>query len=347
MVAAVEDPHVLDSLLAHASPRPDQAVALRRRRLRGAPLARCAAEQHARRDVFPHRAGGGFGRLGRRCGREARRLRRDGASRRSASDRPPAPGASPRRPHGHRPGGRADEPVAAGGRPGARVPQARPAGAGGRVPRQRSARAVPGPDPRAPGAPRCRRHARARRDRGGLGGDPEGRPLGTPRAALRHPRAAGAPGRPPAAHPRPLHAALRLPAHGDRGRGTRLSVQLLVLLDHQRAGKEDALPRPRRDRTRRARELEARHRLLLLHRRQLLAQSVLGGGVRRPHPAARGGGGADRFHDAGGRARVEDPALHREGGARRQQPGVPRHGVDPTRQPEGGGQDAEQGGRVP
>src|SRR2546426_6217640 len=62
-----------------------------------------------------------------------------------------------------------------------------------------------------------------------------------------------------------------------------------TLFRSQRAGEEDAPPRPRRDRAHGAQELEARDRLLLLHRRQLLAQSVLGGGVRRPHPPARGG----------------------------------------------------------
>ena len=75
-------------------------------------------------------------------------------------------------------------------------------------------------------------------------------------------------------------------------RRTRLSVSMLVLHHHQRAGAQVAPSHARRRRAHHAREFRAGHRPLLHHRRQFRAQQGLGADLRPPHQAARG-----RRHD--------------------------------------------------
>ena len=78
-------------------------------------------------------------------------------------------------------------------------------------------------------------------------------------------------------------------------RRARLSVPVLVLHHHQRAGAQVAPPLAGRRRAHRARQRRAGHLPLLHHRRQLRPQQGLGADLRPPDPPARGREDQDRL----------------------------------------------------
>src|SRR5262249_62261378 len=96
------------------------------------------------------------------------------------------------------------------------------------------------------------------------------------------PRAAGAcPAPPPPPHPPPRRIAF------EHGSGPRLSIPMLVLHHHQRAGPQEPFPLARRRREDHPRQLCPGHPPLLHHRRQLRPQPRLGAAVRPSDRAAR------------------------------------------------------------
>ena len=122
------------------------------------------------------------------------------------------------------------------------------------------------------------------------------------------------------------------PQHELRRR-PRLPVPVLLLHDHQRPGPQVALPPRGRRRAARADELGPGHPQVLHHRRQLRPQPGLGDDLRPADRAAREGGHPARPDDPGRHAVPQDPALHREGEARRRHPGVHRPREHQPRQP--------------
>ena len=104
----------------------------------------------------------------------------------------------------------------------------------------------------------------------------------------------------------------------------RLSVPVLVLHHHQRAGPQVALSHAGRRRGDRPRQRQAGHHQLLRHRRQLRPQQELGADPRPADRAAREGRLQDPPAAAGRHAVPPHSGLHREGGARGLQRGVHR-----------------------
>ncbi len=92
----------------------------------------------------------------------------------------------------------------------------------------------------------------------------------------------------------------------------RLSLSVLVLHHHQRAGPQEPLPYARRPGTDHSREQGAGHRSVLHHRRQFRPQQRLGDPAR-PGDQAPGRGHPLRLHHPGRHALPQDPELHREG----------------------------------
>ena len=145
--------------------------------------------------------------------------------------------------HDRRPGRSPVQPVPAGGRSGEEIPGRRPAGPHRRIPRERHARPVRRRHAGDPGTDRYRRDGGQGRGGRDLGRHPAGcrsRPAETPvrfpGLQARHFRAAVAEGR--TEIPQAVH---RLQFRHHRLQ-PRLSVQLQLLLHHQRAGEGDARP---------------------------------------------------------------------------------------------------------
>ena len=125
----------------------------------------------------------------------------------------------------------------------------------------------------------------------------------------------------------PIHAARAGGTHArhdfELRRRTRLSVPVLVLHHHQRAGPQVALSHRRRHRSAGPRQCGQRRALLLHHRRQSGPQPQLGIDLRPARRAAPGGHPL-ALHHPGRHGVPQDSPLHREGGGGGRQAGVHR-----------------------
>ncbi len=293
------------------------------------------------------RAGAGL----RRAPRARRRRRdRDPCLRR---DQYPHPARSPgpddrgrRRRHGHA-GRRAVQSISPRARSGPPVACARHRGRHRRVPCLRHGRHAG----RRRSRPRARRSARRlavrRRGRGALRGGAARCLRGPAQAALQlHGRSARHRGRPYTAP-----AARAGQAHRRRGhqlrRRARLSLPVLVLHHHQRAGPQVAPALARRHRVAGARQPGAGPQSFLHHRRQLRPQQGLGADPRPPDPAARAGRAQVQHHHPGRYALPQAAEFHREMRARRRQARLHRPGEHQSREPGRRQEATEQDHRIP
>ena len=129
-------------------------------------------------------------------------------------------------------------------------------------------------------------------------------------------------------------------------RRARLSVSMLVLHHHQRAGAQVALPHARRRRGDHPRQSRQRHRPFLHHRRQSRAQQELGADLRPADRDAQRGEAVVPFRHPGRHAGPPHPALHREGGGGGRAAGVPRVGEHQPREPRRRQEEAEPHRRI-
>ena len=192
-----------------------------------------------------------------------------------------------RRPRADRPGRRAVEPVSARRRSGQAVSRRRAAGLHRRIPCLRLHRHAAGIAGRHQSGAGARHFVLRRRGRGTPARSGAARCLErrTGAALQLHGRPAVARGRAaavPAAQARQPHVGIAV-EHRSRAR---LSVSVLVLHHHQRAGPQEPHPLGRRSGTDRARELRGRHQAVLHHRRQFRPQQGLGAAVRPHDPDA-------------------------------------------------------------
>ena len=127
----------------------------------------------------------------------------------------------------------------------------------------------------------------------------------------------------------------------------RLSLSVLVLHHHQRAGAQEPHPLGRRSGKDRARELRGRDQAVLHHRRQFRPQQGLGAAVRPHDPDAARRGDEYRLHHPGRYALPQDSGLHREGDQGRRAARVHRAGEHQPRQPDRRQEAAEQDHRIP
>ena len=127
--------------------------------------------------------------------------------------------------------------------------------------------------------------------------------------------------------------------------GPRLSLPVLVLHHHQRAGPQEPIPLAGRSGADHPRERRSGHQALLHHRRQLRAQPPLGTAVRPDDRAARGRV-EHRLHHPGGHAVPPHTELHREGRPRRRAAGVHRPGEHQPGEPAGRQEAAEPHHRI-
>ena len=170
---------------------------------------------------------------------------------------------------------------------------------------------------------------------------------GHAQAALQfHERSAGHRG-----HADPADGGRARAAHGGRRhqlrRRPRLSVPVLVLHHHQRAGPQVAPPLARRRRADRAGQLRAGPARLLHHRRQFRPQQGLGADPRPPDPPARGGEVQHQLHHPGRHAVPQAAEFHREVRARRRQARLHRAGEHQSGQSGRRQEAAEQDHRIP
>ena len=161
-------------------------------------------------------------------------------------------------------------------------------------------------------------------------------------------------------HGRPAgHRGHADPADGGRARAAhrrrhdllrrrpRLSLPMLVLHHHQRAGAQVAPALAGRRRKDRAGELRAGPARLFHHRRQFRPQQRLGADPRPAHLSARGREVQHQLHHPGRHALPQAAEFHREMRARRRQARVHRAGEHQSGQSGWRQEAAEQDHRIP
>ncbi len=288
----------------------------------------------------------------RRAPRARRRRRdRDPRLRRDQYPHPPrSPGPDDRgrrRRHGHA-GRRAVQSVSPRARscpPVARSAASRSASAGSMSPAR--SRCCDGVDPDLARARGARRIAVRGRGRGPLRRSAARCLRGPAQAALQlHGRSARDRGRADSAAAARAGEAHRRRGHQLRCRA-RLSLPVLVLHHHQRAGPQVAPALARRHRIAGARQPGAGPQSLLHHRRQFRPQQGLGADPRPPDPVARAGRAEVQHHHPGRYAVPQAAELHREVRARRRQARLHRPGEHQSREPGRCQEEAEQDHRIP
>ncbi len=323
----------------------DQAIALRRRRLRHPVAPLRPSLEHAGGVERPGAGLPGAPRARRRRQHRHLRPRRDQYAHPTGADC--AAHRAGRRPRPGRAGRSADEPVSA--RHGHRTPPARGRRAGlhRRLSRLRLPRHVAGPAARTQGSDGSRHLSVRGRGRGAPGDRSSRRLERHAQAAVQLHGRPAAFGRGRRSHPsRGADQANRRRHHQFRCR-PRMPVSVLFLHHHQRAGPEIAAAVGGRCRADRPAKRRAGGQALLHHRRQLLAQPRLGEDLRPPDRVAAQGQAEHPVRDPGGYHVPPASALHREGGAGGSGARVHRAREHRSRQSGRRPEEAEQDHRVP